>query len=78
MSSTDYVTTPPSSLPSSVFSRVSISPGILTFQFSELSEATADFTQGMVGMGSFGSVFVARIRGNGPFAIKKLHSVRIV
>ena len=76
--STDYATTPPSSLPLSLSSQGSISPSILTFQFSELSEATEDFTKNMVGMGSFGSVFVAKIRGNGPFAIKKLHSVRTV
>ena len=48
---------------------------ILTFLYDELSEATGDFTLGMIGIGSFGSVFKAMVRGNGPYAIKKLHNV---
>lgn len=42
----------------------------------ELSEATGGFTEGMVGIGAFGTVFRAKVRGNGPYAIKKLHTVR--
>ena len=38
---------------------------------------TEDFTEDIIGMGTFGTVFRARIRGNGPFAIKKLHSVQL-
>ena len=48
---------------------------ILSFSFAELSEATGDFTQDIIGLGTFGTVFKAKIRGNGPFAIKKLHNV---
>ena len=48
---------------------------ILHFSYAELSEATGCFTEGMVGIGSFGTVFKARVRGNGPYAIKKLHTV---
>ena len=50
-------------------------PNILRFTYSELSEASEDFTKDIIGIGSFGTVFRAKIRGNGPFAIKKLHSV---
>ena len=71
---------PPSSsqaTPSSVGSEVSTGGGlnILHFSYMELSEATGGFTEGMVGIGAFGTVFRAKIRGNGPFAIKKLHTV---
>lgn len=48
---------------------------ILHFSYVELSEATGGFTEGMVGIGAFGTVFKAKIRGNGPYAIKKLHTV---
>ena len=48
---------------------------VLVFGYSELSESTGNFTECLVGQGSFGSVFMARVRGNGPYAIKKLHSV---
>ena len=51
-------------------------PNILHFSFSELSTATSGFTVGLVGMGSFGSVYRAMVRGNGPYAVKKLHNVR--
>ena len=51
-------------------------PNILHFSFSELSSATSGFTVGLVGMGSFGSVYKAMVRGNGPYAVKKLHNVR--
>ncbi|KAL5475203.1 hypothetical protein EMCRGX_G027275 [Ephydatia muelleri] len=47
---------------------------VLVFGYSELSESTGNFTECLVGQGSFGSVFMARVRGNGPYAIKKLHS----
>jgi len=47
---------------------------ILSFSFAELSEATGDFTLDIIGLGTFGTVFKAKIRGNGPFAIKKLHN----
>ncbi len=47
----------------------------LTFTYEELSEATGHFTQSIIGIGSFGTVFKAKIRGSGPYAIKKLHSV---
>ena len=50
-------------------------PNILSFSYAELSEVTGDFTQNIVGLGTFGTVFSAKIRGNGPYAIKKLHSV---
>lgn len=50
---------------------------ILHFSYAELSEATDGFTEGMVGIGSFGTVFKAEIRGNGPYAIKKLHTVSV-
>lgn len=53
----------------------SVEPNILKFTYSELSEATDGFLNGMVGLGSFGTVFRAKVRGNGPFAIKKLYSV---
>ena len=53
----------------------SVEPNILKFTYSELSEATDGFLNGMVGLGSFGTVFKAKVRGNGPFAIKKLYSV---
>jgi hypothetical protein len=49
-------------------------PNILHFSFSELSSATSGFTVGLVGMGSFGSVYKAMVRGNGPYAVKKLHN----
>ena len=61
-------TTPPSSI--DVFS-----PNILSFSYAELSEVTGDFTLNIIGLGTFGTVFRAKIRSNGPFAIKKLHSV---
>ena len=64
--------------PSELGSKVSFGGGglnILQFSYVELSEATHGFTEGMVGIGSFGTVFKARVRGNGPYAIKKLHSV---
>ena len=48
---------------------------ILSFSFTELSEATGDFTEDIIGIGTFGTVFRAKIRGNGPYAIKKLHNV---
>ena len=51
-------------------------PNILHFSFSELSAATSGFTVGLVGMGSFGSVYKAVVRGTGPYAVKKLHNVR--
>lgn len=51
------------------------SMNILHFSYVELSEATGGFTEGMVGIGAFGTVFRAKIRGNGPYAIKKLHTV---
>ena len=47
----------------------------LHFSYAELSEATGGFTEDMVGIGSFGTVFKAFVRGNGPYAVKKLHSV---
>lgn len=50
-------------------------PNILKFSYAELSEATDGFVKDMVGLGSFGTVFRAKIRGNGPYAIKKLYSV---
>ena len=53
----------------------SVEPNILKFTYSELSEATDGFLNGMVGLGSFGTVFRAKVRGNGPFAVKKLYSV---
>ena len=52
-------------------------PNLLHFSFSELSTATHGFTTGLVGMGSFGSVFRAMVRGTGPYAIKKLHNVSL-
>ena len=76
-------TTPPSSqtTPSSV-SQAPRSIGsenggtnILHFSYAELSEATGGFTEGMIGIGAFGTVFKATVRGNGPYAIKKLHTV---
>lgn len=54
-----------------------MTPNILHFTYSELSNETEDFTADIVGMGAFGTVFKAKIRGNGPFAIKKLHNVRL-
>ncbi len=48
---------------------------ILTFSYDELSEATGGFTRGLIGIGSFGTVFKAEVRSNGPYAVKKLHSV---
>lgn len=51
---------------------------MLTFTYAELSLATRNFTEGFVGHGAFGSVFRACVRGNGPYAIKKLHNVSIV
>lgn len=66
-------TTPPSSQTRSTGSECSV--GILHFSYVELSEATGGFTEGMVGIGAFGTVFKAKIRGNGPYAIKKLHTV---
>ena len=51
-------------------------PNILHFSFQELSEATSGFTAGLLGMGSFGSVYKAMVRGTGPYAVKKLHNVR--
>ena len=53
-----------------------MSPNILHFSYAELSDLTGDFTDDIVGMGAFGTVFRAKIRGNGPYAIKKLHNVR--
>ena len=50
---------------------------ILHFSYAELSEATGCFTEGMVGIGAFGTVFRASVRGNGPYAIKKLHTVSV-
>ncbi len=50
---------------------------ILHFSYTELSEATGGFTEDMVGIGAFGTVFKARVRGNGPYAIKKLHTVSV-
>lgn len=47
---------------------------VLVFGYGELSESTGNFTDGLIGQGSFGSVFMAKVRGNGPYAIKKLHS----
>lgn len=52
-----------------------VEPNILKFTYPELSEATDGFVKGMVGLGSFGTVFRAKIRGNGPYAVKKLYSV---
>ena len=51
---------------------------MLTFTYTELSLATRSFTEGFVGHGAFGSVFRACVRGNGPYAIKKLHNVSII
>ena len=51
-------------------------PNILHFAFDELSAATSGFTEGLVGMGSFGSVYKTMVRGTGPYAVKKLHNVR--
>lgn len=59
----------------STSSDCSSSMSILHFSYSELSEATGGFTEGLVGIGAFGTVFRAKIRGNGPYAIKKLHTV---
>ena len=63
----------------SVPPKVSVDRGsvsnILHFSYAELSEASGGFTEGMVGIGSFGTVFKAHVRGNGPYAVKKLHSV---
>lgn len=53
----------------------SVEPNILRFTYAELSEATGGFVKGMVGLGSFGTVFRAKVRGNGPYAVKKLYSV---
>ena len=52
-----------------------VAPNILKFKYSELSEATDGFVKGIVGLGSFGTVFRAKIRGNGPYAVKKLYTV---
>lgn len=49
--------------------------GILQFSYMELSEATGGFTEGIMGGFEFGTVFKAKIRGSGPYAIKKLHTV---
>ena len=49
---------------------------ILHFSYTDLSAATFNFTEGLIGHGAFGSVFRANIRGCGHFAIKKLHNVR--
>ena len=51
-------------------------PNILSYTYEELSQATERFTQNIVGIGSFGTVYHAMIRGNGPYAVKKLHNVR--
>ena len=53
----------------------SVEPNILKFAYAELSEATDGFVKDMLGLGSFGTVFKAKIRGNGPYAVKKLYSV---
>ena len=53
----------------------SVEPNILKFTYAELSEATDGFVKDMIGLGSFGTVFRAKIRGNGPYAVKKLYSV---
>lgn len=71
-------TTPPRSSVKSMGSEVSGSGGgtnTLHFSYAEISEATGGFTEGMVGIGAFGTVFKAKIRGNGPYAVKKLHTV---
>ena len=61
--------------PRSIASEGSVGLNILHFSYAELSEATGGFTEGMVGIGAFGTVFKATVRGNGPYAIKKLHTV---
>lgn len=53
----------------------SVEPNILRFTYAELSEATDGFVKDMLGLGSFGTVFRAKVRGNGPYAVKKLYSV---
>ena len=55
----------------------SVEPNILRFTYAELSEATDGFVKDMLGLGSFGTVFKAKIRGNGPYAVKKLYSVSV-
>jgi hypothetical protein len=55
----------------------SVEPNILRFTYAELSEATDGFIKDMLGLGSFGTVFRARVRGNGPYAVKKLYSVSV-
>ncbi len=54
-----------------------VTPNILHFSYTELSSVTGDFTDDIVGMGAFGTVFRAKIRGNGPYAVKKLHNVSV-
>ena len=55
----------------------SVEPNILKFTYAELSEATDGFVKDMLGLGSFGTVFRAKIRGTGPYAVKKLYSVSV-
>ena len=55
----------------------SVEPNILRFTYAELSEATDGFIKDMLGLGSFGTVFRAKVRGNGPYAVKKLYSVSV-
>ncbi len=54
-----------------------VTPNILHFSYAELSDVTGDFTADILGMGAFGTVFKAKIRGNGPYAVKRLHNVRV-
>lgn len=56
----------------------SVEPNILRFTYAELSEATDGFVKDMLGLGSFGTVFRAKVRGNGPYAVKKLYSVSVL
>ncbi len=51
---------------------------ILNFKYSDVSDATRYFTEGLIGHGAFGSVFKATVRGCGPYAIKKLHNVSVI
>ncbi len=54
-----------------------VTPNILHFTYTELSDVTGDFTADILGMGAFGTVFKAKIRGNGPYAVKRLHNVSV-
>ena len=56
----------------------SVEPNILRFTYAELSEATDGFVKDILGLGSFGTVFKAKVRGNGPYAVKKLYSVSVL